>query len=87
MLARARSGYFVRESAQHLLQEPQVADVTARTTSVDVSELVFSVLGSLKDPQTVPFGSAFPSPHLFPLARLARSMASVSATSTNSQPP
>ena len=75
ILARARSGYFVRESAQHLLQEPQVADVAARTTSVDVSELVFSVLGSLKDPQTVPFGSAFPSPHLFPLARLARSMA------------
>jgi DNA-binding transcriptional MocR family regulator len=33
------------------------------------------VLGSLKDPHTVPFGSAFPSPDLFPLPRLARSMA------------
>lgn len=41
---------------------------------MDVSELVFSVLGSLKNPATVPFGSAFPSPELFPLPRLARSM-------------
>ena len=40
-----------------------------------VSELVFSVLASLRDPATVPFGSAFPSPELFPLQRLARSMA------------
>src|SRR3546814_6656953 len=37
--------------------------------------LVFSVLASLRDPATVPFGSAFPSPELFPLQRLARSMA------------
>src|SRR5690606_32577666 len=46
------------------------------TTEVGVSELVFSVLGSLKNPHTVPFGSAFPSPDLFPMARLARSMTS-----------
>ncbi|MBH8480966.1 PLP-dependent aminotransferase family protein, partial [Klebsiella quasipneumoniae] len=32
-------------------------------------------LSSIKDPDTVPFGSAFPSPQLFPLPRLARSMA------------
>src|SRR3546814_8621129 len=37
--------------------------------------LVFSVLASLRDPATVPFVSAFPSPELFPLQRLARSMA------------
>ncbi|UVE16957.1 GntR family transcriptional regulator MpaR [Pseudomonas sp. LS44] len=73
--ARPRSGYFVRELAEHPLAEPQATAQAARTTSVDVSELVFSVLGSLKDPHTVPFGSAFPSPELFPLARLARSMA------------
>lgn len=47
----------------------------ADATEVDVSELVFSVLSSIKDPDTVPFGSAFPSPQLFPLPRLARSMA------------
>jgi DNA-binding transcriptional MocR family regulator len=73
--ARPRSGYFVRELAQRPLPEPQQGNRQAQTSEVDVSELVFSVLGSLKDPSTVPFGSAFPSPELFPLARLARSMA------------
>lgn len=73
--ARARSGYFVRQHAQQPLPEPEVNSQRATTTDVDVSDLVFSVLGSLKDPDTVPFGSAFPSPDLFPLARLARSMA------------
>ncbi|MFI8482790.1 GntR family transcriptional regulator MpaR [Pseudomonas sp. NPDC078700] len=73
--ARARSGYFVREHAQQPLPEPEANRQRANTTEVDVSDLVFSVLGSLKDPTTVPFGSAFPSPDLFPLERLARSMA------------
>nr|WP_090439593.1 GntR family transcriptional regulator MpaR [Pseudomonas benzenivorans] len=75
ILARPRSGYFVREYAQRPLPEPEIGVRQAQTSEVDVSELVFSVLGSLKDPDTVPFGSAFPSPDLFPLPRLARSMA------------
>ncbi|KAF1053220.1 MAG: HTH-type transcriptional regulator NorG [Stenotrophomonas maltophilia] len=73
--ARARSGYFVREHARHALAEPEIAAPAAEATEVDVSELVFSVLSSIKDPDTVPFGSAFPAPELFPLPRLARSMA------------
>lgn len=73
--ARARSGYFVREHAKRPLHEPGLTAHAAQTTEVDVSELVFSVLASLKDPHTVPFGSAFPSPDLFPLPRLAKSMA------------
>lgn len=74
--ARARSGYFVRSLAGLNLPEPQPTPTVPSTTEVDVSELVFSVLGSLANPHTVPFGSAFPSPDLFPMARLARSMAS-----------
>ncbi|UTH37920.1 GntR family transcriptional regulator MpaR [Pseudomonas sp. KHPS1] len=73
--ARARSGYFVREHAKRPLHEPELTAYAAQTTEVGVSELVFSVLASLKDPHTVPFGSAFPSPDLFPLPRLAKSMA------------
>lgn len=73
--ARARSGYYVREHAGRALHEPDMSARTAQTTEVGVSELVFSVLDSLRDPDTVPFGSAFPSPSLFPLQRLARSMA------------
>ena len=72
--ARARSGYFVRALAGLPLPEARPDPARQETTDVDVSELVFSVLGSLKTPHTVPFGSAFPSPDLFPLARLARSM-------------
>lgn len=72
--ARPRSGYFVCAQAKNALAEPEMSPQVAESTPVDVSELVFSVLGSIKDPDTIPFGSAFPSPDLFPLARLARSM-------------
>lgn len=72
--ARPRSGYFVRSQAKGLLAEPQISKKIADSTDVDVSELVFSVLSSIKDPNTIPFGSAFPSPELFPLGSLARSM-------------
>lgn len=77
--ARPRSGYFVNNSfvgnAPQLFHEPQLSAEVNESTEVDVSELVFSVLDSIKDPNTVPFGSAFPSPLLFPLQRLARSLA------------
>ncbi|WP_263262420.1 GntR family transcriptional regulator MpaR [Pseudomonas sp. RIT-PI-S] len=72
--ARARSGYYVREHARGSLAEPKMSKRETAVQEVDVSELVFSVLGSLKDPHTVPFGSAFPSADAFPLARLAKSM-------------
>ncbi|MBE0462168.1 MAG: GntR family transcriptional regulator MpaR [Halomonadaceae bacterium] len=74
IVARPRSGYFVREQAPRLLTEPEMNPCVQETADIAVSELVFSVLGSLQDSDTVPFGSAFPSPELFPLPRLARSM-------------
>jgi len=74
--ARPRSGYFVNTHAPSPFSEPVVSEHVHESTEVDVSELVFSVLESIKDPNTVPFGSAFPSPMLFPLPRLARSLAS-----------
>jgi len=51
---------------------PAGATAPARSTRVDVSELVFQVLESVRDRRLVPFGSAFPSPLLFPMDRLAR---------------
>ena len=41
IVARARSGYFVREHVQRALAEPEIARHDAQTTEVDVSELVF----------------------------------------------
>ncbi|NNJ14938.1 PLP-dependent aminotransferase family protein [Pseudomonas putida CSV86] len=74
--ARPRSGYFVNAHAPKPFSEPRIGEPAIESTEVDVSELVFSILESIKDPHTVPFGSAFPSPALFPLQRLARSLAS-----------
>ncbi|WP_449432513.1 GntR family transcriptional regulator MpaR [Pseudomonas putida] len=76
--ARPRSGYFVNAHAPRQFSEPQALQPVSESTDVDVSDLVFSILDSIKDPSTVPFGSAFPSPELFPLQRLSRSLASAS---------
>ncbi len=74
--ARPRSGYFVAAGASGLqsLPGPEAA-LTATPAELDVSELVFEVLEATRARKAVPLGSAFPSPLLFPLARLGRSMA------------
>ena len=73
---RPRSGFYVSgQWKTHVpaLRTPKPAGVpVARTTKVDVSELVFEVLESVRERRLVPFGSAFPSPLLFPMSRLAR---------------
>lgn len=73
--ARERSGYYVTAGAKALPPEHDTLSQPAGDSRpVDVSELVFSVLESARTRDVVPFGSAFPSPLLFPLRRLARSM-------------
>jgi len=74
--ARERSGYFVVAGAKSAPPEPEASNPASESAPVDVSALVFDVLESVRTRDVVPFGSAFPSPMLFPLARLARSMAS-----------
>lgn len=75
--ARERSGYYVIAGAALLPPEPEIpSHPSGESTTVDVSSLVFNVLESIKTRDVIPFGSAFPSPLLFPLPRLARSMAS-----------
>jgi DNA-binding transcriptional MocR family regulator len=56
--------------------EPEAASrPDGESRPVDVSELVFDVLQSSMTRELVPFGSAFPSPALFPLQRLGRILA------------
>jgi DNA-binding transcriptional MocR family regulator len=70
--ARPRSGFYVRRTPQ-ALQRPALPEATRPdSTPVAISELVFEVLSSTRDKEVVPLGSAFPSPALFPLERLAR---------------
>lgn len=75
--ARERSGYFVTSGIVNLPSAPEpLFNADAELTEVDVSELVFEVLQSIRQKNIVPLGSAFPSPLLFPRAKLAKTMAS-----------
>jgi DNA-binding transcriptional MocR family regulator len=68
---RPRSGFYVSANRSHAPAQPGTRR-TARTTRVDVSELVFEILDAVRDRDVVPLGSAFPSPTLFPWRTLAR---------------
>ncbi len=70
--ARPRSGYFVKSPRSRGDREPHSPLPREESTAVAVSDLVLEVLGSIRDRDVVPMGSAFPSPLLFPLDRLAR---------------
>jgi DNA-binding transcriptional MocR family regulator len=72
---RPRSGYYVSEPGERA-PTPRRARASARTTRVDVSELVFQILDAARDRDVVPLGSAFPSPMLFPWPKLARYLGS-----------
>lgn len=72
--AKDRSGYYVLPRVR-LPPEPSISLPPAGRTKVDVSELVFQVLQSTRRREVVPLGSAFPSPHLFPLAKLGLALA------------
>ncbi len=69
---RPRSGYYVREHRQ-TSAAPRTR-TKSRTTRVDVSELVFEILDAVRERDVLPFGSAFPSPTLFPWHALARQL-------------
>ena len=71
--ARARSGFFVRATRRPQRAGPEAAPPRQDATPVAISELVFDLLGSTRDADVVPLGSAFPAPHLFPFDELARS--------------
>jgi len=75
--ARERSGYFITGGGVNIPSSPEpLAQANLELRQVDVSELVFEVLQSIRLKNIVPLGSAFPSPLLFPTANLARTMAS-----------
>jgi DNA-binding transcriptional MocR family regulator len=75
--ARERSGYFVSGAVRRVPPEPDlISQPKDESIALDVSERVFEILESSMTRDVVPFGSAFPSPLLFPLARLGQAMAS-----------
>lgn len=73
--ARPKSGYFVRARLGQRLPEPEMSQPAASSTQLEVSDFIFQILESVKDPAVVPLGSSFPSPYLFPLDKLGRFLA------------
>jgi DNA-binding transcriptional MocR family regulator len=71
---RPRSGYYVGTQPAAQAPQPRVSRPSPRSTLLDVSDLVFEVLESLRNRSVVPMGSAFPSPKLFPLGKLASAL-------------
>lgn len=79
--ARERSGYFVTAGGTDPLPEAAGPDgLLGDALPVAVDELVFAILASARQRDVVPLGSAFPSPLLYPLERLARMLARGAAT-------
>lgn len=74
--ARPKSGYFVRSHFRQTLPEPDVTRPAGGSSALQVSDFIFQILDSARDPAIVPLGSSFPSPQLFPLDRLGRFLAS-----------
>jgi DNA-binding transcriptional MocR family regulator len=72
--ARPRSGYYVSNVGEAVALVPETSRPKSTSATVAISDLVFEVLGSIKQREVVPLGSAFPSPELFPLSQLSRSL-------------
>lgn len=68
--AKDRSGFYVN-AVFNTLKSPNQTEKIAQETTVEVSDFIFSILKTLKDPSMIQFGSAFPSPSLFPIADLS----------------
>ncbi len=73
--AQPRSGYYVSAPAVSLPPEPGASNPDGESTELAISERIFDILGSVRNRDVTPLGSAFPSPLLFPLPRLAQAMA------------
>ena len=73
--ARPKSGYFVRARLGQNLPEPEMTHPVGGSTQLQVSDFIFQILDSVRDPSVVPLGSSFPSPFLYPLDKLGRFLA------------
>ncbi|MCP1439615.1 DNA-binding transcriptional MocR family regulator [Erwinia persicina] len=91
IVSRPQSGYYVAPRAEFLSQ-PASHQKVQLTESVDINDFIFEVLQACRDPDIMPFGSAFPDPELFPQRQLMRSLSAVShslkpADALNNLPP
>lgn len=79
IVARPQSGFYVNLPLPERAPRAPVGG-DQPPALVQVSDLVFEVLGQARARGTAPLGSAFPGPDLFPLSRLARAATSALET-------
>src|SRR2546425_2207887 len=75
--ARPQSGYYVRARRWSPPPEPEMSRPALRPVNVQVSDLILQVVKAARDPNLVRLGATLPSPELFPIKALSRTMASV----------
>src|SRR5437867_392814 len=75
--ARPQSGYYVRARRWVPPPEPAMSRPALRPVNVQVSDLILQVVKAARDPNLVRLGATLPSPELFPIKALSRTMASV----------
>lgn len=73
--ARPKSGYFVRAHLNTAFPEPEMRQPHAGSSALAVSDFIFQILDSVRDPDIVPLGSSFPAPTHYPLDKLGRFLA------------
>ena len=69
---RPRSGYYVNATARAPLPKPTMPTLQPEPVQVVPANLLYSVLNGIKQRTNVPLGSAFASPLLYPLPKLAQ---------------
>lgn len=83
-----QSGYFVRAQATPAAASRATTQDThpawAQSTEVDVSRLVLATLKTIQQDGTVPLGSPYPNPALFPAQRVAQYASRISRNASQS---
>ena len=75
VVTRPRSGYFVSDDPPAPPSEPRAAPPADRPTEVLVTNLLFDYLEGMRNRSSIQLGTAFPSPLLYPLGKLAQTVA------------
>ena len=75
--SRPRSGFYVRMLSKGLPPTPNRTSPAAVATSVNVDDLVGSILAAMRRPDLVQLGAASPSSDLLPVNRLNRTLMDV----------
>ncbi|MGF1738789.1 PLP-dependent aminotransferase family protein [Photobacterium satsumensis] len=77
--AKPQSGYYVSAHFNQLKDMPSLQPQIVNQ-SIRINRHVFDVMKAIKQPDVIPFGSAFPDPSLFPQSTLGRLLSRVVKT-------